>query len=89
MQRINKGVIILLSIGGLISSVAMSFLFASICNKMAVYNVLQILVIMLSVIAVMFSVQSIANNAPWYSFLVPSISYAVLVIGTSYYGPTV
>ncbi|CAL6054593.1 ABC_transporter family protein [Hexamita inflata] len=84
--RISLGTYFILALAAVISTVSVSIFLSSFVTKSSVYNIIGILVLVLTIVTIMLNMQAIGDSPPWYSYIFPSISYSMLILKTSYYG---
>ncbi|CAL6059953.1 ABC_transporter family protein [Hexamita inflata] len=84
--RIDAGTYFILALAAVISTVSVSVFLSSFVTKSSVYNLIGILVLLVTIVTIMLNMQAIGDSPPWYSYIFPSISYSMLILKTSYYG---
>ncbi|CAL6010960.1 ABC_transporter family protein [Hexamita inflata] len=84
--RIDGMMYFLLAIVVIISTTCFSLFIASFLTKVSIYNIICILILVVTIITIMLNMKTIGEQPPWYSFILPPIGYAMLVLSTSYYG---
>lgn len=85
----DTGVLFLITLGSIFASVGTSILLSSLFTNTALYLITSLLVLIISVVVTMFNMGSITNSVPAYGFIIPTISYVMLVLMSSYYSSTV
>ncbi|CAL5996145.1 ABC_transporter family protein [Hexamita inflata] len=84
--RMDGTMYFIIAIVAVISTTSLSLFIASFVTKSSVYNLIGILIILVTIITVMLNMTTVGAQPPWYSFALPSIGYAMLILSTSYYG---
>lgn len=84
----DTGVLFLLTLGSIFASVGTSILLSSLFTNTALYLIVSLLVLIISVVVTMFNMGSITNNAPAYGFILPTMSYVIIMLMSSYYSST-
>ncbi|CAL5998375.1 ABC_transporter family protein [Hexamita inflata] len=81
-------VLFLTCLGAVVGSVSLSMFLASFFAKTVMYQITTLTILVISVLVVMFSSSKIPEQAPWYTFILPSMSYVQLIMFTSYFSFT-
>ncbi|CAL6088953.1 ABC_transporter family protein [Hexamita inflata] len=87
--RMDGAVYFLIALAAVISTVSMSIFLASFITKSSLYNVIGMLILLITIVTVMINTVNIASEPPAYAYFLPSIGYAMLILQSSYYGTTI
>lgn len=86
LVRIDGWMIVILIFVQTLVSVSVALFIASLVKQVAIYNLINVLVLLISLIPVFMSLGATDVSVPFYSYFFPTIGYCYIILSASQYG---
>ena len=85
----DVGVLFLITLGSIFANIGTSILLSSFFTNTALYLIVALLVLVISVIVAMFNMAEVTSTMPAYAYVIPTISYIMIMLSCSYFSSTI